>query len=392
MDKLLLLPDDSKNLKNKYLEVFKNADEIFFANAFLLKWPFEPQDLKCKKLTFIIGEGFRLTRKNEAKKLQDWLGSTELLISNKGSSFHPKILAWKKGNKYFVLVGSSNMTHGGQENNLEANACIEIKNNEWMKLKDWFKNLVEDSQGFDSWFSEYKESKIEHRNNKIPKRKNIKLTKKIELQNDVLRIMLRDLNSYLEHRNDHHLQKRKNFNKGKKIYIKTLRFFANTRNNENNNSKCFDQWGKIRGSKCDSNIQSLGYIRDGKSANWIDASQSILAIIDATSDSERDDIVEREMDFLDKKKNSLKKAWLTELLCQLYPDEYLLFNFAAKPLNKIISGHRGLSFGKKYVYLCKTLRRKMKNNQVKVGSIKIKNFLELDAALYSLGQENKVKK
>ena len=90
---------------------------------------------------------------------------------------------------------------------------------------------------------------------------------------------------------------------------------------------------------------------------------------------ELDKIVAEQIDRLKRKKNPARKAWLSEMLCQFFPNTYPLLD---DPVNQWVKNigwklDRGGSEGKKYIDLATRLRSVVKENKPFVN-----NLAELD--------------
>ena len=80
--KIVLTPDhqNPKQLRLLYKRAFREAQELFVATAYLTNWDTTRRvTSKCKRLTFIAGTDFGLTRKFALRQVLKWLpkhGST----------------------------------------------------------------------------------------------------------------------------------------------------------------------------------------------------------------------------------------------------------------------------------------------------------------------------
>ena len=63
-----------------------------------------------------------------------------------GIEFHPKvIIAKSNGAMKRAIVGSSNVTSGGQENNVEANVSVEIENSNDLEARRFETDITNSS-------------------------------------------------------------------------------------------------------------------------------------------------------------------------------------------------------------------------------------------------------
>jgi hypothetical protein len=131
-----------------------------------------------------------------------------------------------------------------------------------------------------------------------------------------------------------------------------------------------------------SRFQGSGIQFSGKSANWRQACQSLIAILEragaGSSQAALDAIVIAEIDRLRKLHNPARGAWLSEMLCHFFPDAYPIRN---APVLKWLKanrwrGRRGASEGQRYVELARKLRHAVANRPA--GA---RNLAELDLAI-----------
>ena len=126
-------------------------------------------------------------------------------------------------------------------------------------------------------------------------------------------------------------------------------------------------------------LQGKGFEIKGKHSDFAAVSRSILRIMD-TPPLERDDVVRDEMDSLAEGKIPTRKAFLSEMLCLLFPDEYPVLN---KPVRTYLSdihfrAPRGASEGVRYVDIARKLRAALRQN----ARHPAKSVAELDAVIW----------
>lgn len=381
--KLLLNPQDSNSLKTYYAKAVDNAIELLVATAFLTEWPFSDNLQKqCNNVLIIIGTDFGLTRKKALRSLLKWMPpekrSNVLAVpSSTQGSFHPKIIAWKeKTGKYFTIIGSSNLTNAAFEKNHEVNICQEITKNEFTKIKKWLRNIALDSQVITSdWIVNYKEAKISK-----PTSANNKSDNDGQVIDLEIKILKKHEIKILERR------------KQQKAFIKIKSDFLDLLNKSANghlaNLKFWELFWDLW-SNHQSRFQGSGIQFSGKKANWKQASTSLLKVINGPKNIfDLDNVVQMEIDSLGKKKNPVRGAWLSEMLCHFYPQKYPVVNKPVKTWLKLKKWRpeRGSTEGSKYIELARKLRITMKHNP------EIKSLAELDNVIWQIvsDYENKV--
>jgi HKD family nuclease len=127
-----------------------SADEIIFCVAFLknsgLNSVLENLKTKVNKCSFYIGVDFYLTEPLALKKLFDD-GHNVYLTQKKKATYHPKIFYFRNENIINVIIGSTNLTYGGFETNIEASFAVETTLNSQIEIefRDFIKSLNEHS-------------------------------------------------------------------------------------------------------------------------------------------------------------------------------------------------------------------------------------------------------
>jgi HKD family nuclease len=119
----LISNKDSEKHLTEIVKSFDNAEEIIICTAFLkmsgLNNLIEKLNQKEFKTIFYVGTNFYQTEPNALKKLyQD--GHTVFLNTNKIPTFHPKIFYFRNRKEIKLFIGSSNLTSGGLQTNIEA--------------------------------------------------------------------------------------------------------------------------------------------------------------------------------------------------------------------------------------------------------------------------------
>jgi HKD family nuclease len=128
---------------SKISDLLDNADEIIFCVAFLknsgLKSIAEKLKSKATKSLFFIGTDFYLTEPSALRRLfKD--GHKVYITKKERTTYHPKIFYFKKDNSIDILIGSTNLTSGGLETNIEASLALNTNANSIIDTE--FKTLL----------------------------------------------------------------------------------------------------------------------------------------------------------------------------------------------------------------------------------------------------------
>ena len=127
-----------------------NADEIIFCVAFLknsgLNSVLENLKAKVNNCSFYIGVDFYLTEPSAIRKLFND-GHNVYLTQKKKTTYHPKIFYFRNENIINVIIGSTNLTYGGLETNIEASFAVETTLNSQIDIefRDFLQSLNEHS-------------------------------------------------------------------------------------------------------------------------------------------------------------------------------------------------------------------------------------------------------
>jgi hypothetical protein len=108
-------------------------------------------------------------------------------------------------------------------------------------------------------------------------------------------------------------------------------------------------------------------------------SRSFVTILDA-ADQDRDDVVTLEIDRLGEQKVPTRTAFLSEMLCLRFPEEYPVLNGPVWSYLKHVrfKGPRGASEGAYYIDLAVKLRNSLLQNP----GYPAKNLAELDTVIW----------
>ncbi|MEA3429348.1 MAG: hypothetical protein U9Q84_09125, partial [Thermodesulfobacteriota bacterium] len=144
-------------------------------------------------------------------------------------------------------------------------------------------------------------------------------------------------------------------------------------------STFYDQLPNYWSYEIGNRLQGRGWERQGKSANFKLLSESYLRLL-ASHEGDRDDSVADEIDRLADQDVPARKAFLSEMLCLEFPQEYPVLNDPVHEYLKHIKfqAPRGSSEGAKYIDLAKKLRFSLIQNPDHVA----KNIAELDAVIW----------
>ncbi|WP_218946220.1 phospholipase D family protein, partial [Acinetobacter sp. YH16055] len=140
---------DGADFVNELATASFNYNEGIISVAFARK---NGADIICnnvlnnKKIIFFIGINNGVTSKQALEYLLDKNVHQDIYLVNTGTPqqiFHPKVFCfYEEASKEGVLsVGSSNLTSGGFETNIEANILVYIKPSNWDSIQTIMMNL-----------------------------------------------------------------------------------------------------------------------------------------------------------------------------------------------------------------------------------------------------------
>ena len=139
---ILLNPADTESgqLSGIYRRAIRSAVELHVATAYLTDWSAgTPLSKHCRRMVFLIGTDFGLTRKEALRSVLRWLPkhTTSLFSAVTGPAsggFHPKIVLWReKTGARWCLIGSSNLSRAAFSTNYEANVAVRVPETELHK-------------------------------------------------------------------------------------------------------------------------------------------------------------------------------------------------------------------------------------------------------------------
>ena len=165
---------ESKTHLTEINELLDQADEVIFCVAFLknsgLYSLTEKLKSKNKKGIFYIGTDFYLTEPTALRKLVND-GHLVYITKKDKSTYHPKIFYFKNDNKINIIIGSTNLTSGGLETNIETSLSVETTENSIidLELKEFitsiekYSTLIADNKPILEYESRYSAYKNRHK-------------------------------------------------------------------------------------------------------------------------------------------------------------------------------------------------------------------------------------
>lgn len=137
-----------ENLISEFDELLVNADEIWFAVALIKDETYdyiqESLSEHCKQ-HYLVGIDLptnpSVLRKMKEKLIEGFFDSS---IYKTDANYHPKVYLFRVKDSYTAFVGSSNLTDGGLEDNVELNYKI-TNQEECFSILKWFNELNKDT-------------------------------------------------------------------------------------------------------------------------------------------------------------------------------------------------------------------------------------------------------
>jgi hypothetical protein len=172
--------------------------------------------------------------------------------------------------------------------------------------------------------------------------------------------------------------RRKQLAKYQKQRKELERLFRSCARNEVSSEKFYQILPTYWSGKAGDRLQGRGWEIKGKHGDFQTLSRSFVSIVDAT-DEDRDDVVSEEIDELCEKKIPTRRAFLSEMLCLRFPNEYPVL---AEPVWEYLKAKeykapRNSSEGANFIFLAKALRSSLLQNPKHPA----KNLAELDAVI-----------
>ncbi len=200
------------NLKSDFEELLVTANEIWFAVALVKESTYDfiqnTINKDCKQ-NYLVGIDLPTNPKvlwNMQSQLKNDL--FEAAIYKTEYNFHPKVYLIKSNDSFTAFIGSSNLTDGGLEDNVELNYKI-TSQEDCLSILDWFNTLYKESfpltdeniLAYEEQFNSLEEIEKELKK----KRKSFKLKKPVSTTNPLDAIDFSD--RYFK--KEHHLAFRK---------------------------------------------------------------------------------------------------------------------------------------------------------------------------------------
>lgn len=349
---LYLHPDSQGILATAYREAFETADEIFALSAYLRDWKAFPLAKGCKNATLVVGKDFGITRKQALIDALAWKrakqGIAHVYVAANIDGFHPKIVTWRCDDVHYLIVGSSNLSIAAFETNYEANLRIKISEERYQEITHWIADILGRSVPLNQgWIDGYVEAAPPPRG-AAPKKTHRPLP-----SSGLIPPRFPGLAAALAERKD----KVAAFAPIRDEFEQRLRQCANRRIS----GHTFYAWLIENWNHTEWKFQGNGIFRHPRTAtDWSLLCRALVAIIDC-AEAKRDQKVQSEYDKLEASgRAEVRKAFITEMLCHFFPDDYPLWN---APINTWLREEgftkqrpRGLSEGEKYIWLAQQAR------------------------------------
>jgi len=382
--KILFNPDNKNQLIKVFEEAFRNSSEIYIATAFLTEWKFDIElGRNCNTFLAVVGTSFGLTRKSACESLQKWLpqklkGCIYAYPAKADCTFHPKTMAWKSGDKFYALIGSSNMTNAAiRSKNFEINCWSEIDERQYRTIVRWFEDRQRESTPIDHvWLEHYREADIK---GGLP-------TRLADNQDFVVDAKIENILDYQDSIELRRNQCRNFWIFRKRILTLLEQCSLSSITGEEFWKSFLEMWHFRQDDPEQFRFQGSGVERTCKNADWKQITTALKEVIEKSkllTISQLDALVSRKIDSL--AGNPARKAWFSEMLCQFLPDRYPVLN---KPVREWIKARgwifeRGLSEGEWYIELSKRMR-----NAVFQNAPYVQNIAELDHVIWAIQGKN----
>jgi hypothetical protein len=370
LGRILLNPNGkfSRALIDHYKVAIREAEELYIASAYLTEWGIaQKPSSSCKQIIFLVGTDFGLTRKAALhavlRRLPLRLRPGFLAVPQRFTGgFHPKLVAWRtRAGRHFCIIGSSNLSKAGFENNYEANVVTPIAPSDFRRIADWLDTVVNTSSPVTpDWIeNHYQEARLRPQRNEAISIAGAKMA----------------LPSGPKCK-DEVLDRRKTRSAFKRIEPRLRRAIERCSRGRMSNASFWELWGND-----DSRFQGSGLQLTGKWADWRKACGALSRILErsrSVSGLELDRVVSDEIDGLANSGNAARGAWLTEMLCHFFPRRYPVRN---GPVRKWLSScrwrpRRGSTEGGRYIQLSRLLRNVVEQHP------DARDLAELDAAIW----------
>lgn len=355
-----------------YKRAFNSAVELFVVTAYLTEWDATLQlNSRCRSFRVIVGRNFGITRKVACKKVMQWLPpkrKAQFLVADQIDGFHPKAVFWKETNgKHFAIVGSSNLTQAAFKSNYEANVFFPMSHSSYLAAKKWIKNIeMRAVVVSEDWLMKYKEARLGGGSN--------------GRRNDEVGAAVLALDVPTPPETRAQIAKRRaRLEAYKKKRVGLMRLFRRCATKQITPEQFYGQlpnyWSEAAGDR----LQGAGYEIKGKHSNFHELSKSFVRIVHAT-DEDRDNVVSEEIDRLSDADIPTRRAFLSEMLCLRFPEDYPVLNQPVQDYLRAVKhkAPRGASEGARFIFLAKTLRSSLLQNPRHPA----KSLAELDTVIW----------
>ncbi|MGI4812482.1 MAG: hypothetical protein ACRYGG_03970, partial [Janthinobacterium lividum] len=158
-----------------------------------------------------------------------------------------------------------------------------------------------------------------------------------------------------------------------------MRLFQQCAAKEISSSQFFEDLPMYWSSDAGNRLQGKGWERQGKASNFQKLASSLIAIVEAPL-SDRDDVVQEQLDGLARLKIPSRGAFLSEMLCLRFPERYPVLNEPVWLFLQDVgcTAQRGAKEGARYIYLARTLRSSLRESPQHPA----KNLAELDTVIW----------
>lgn len=363
------------DLSRCYKQAFKNAIELFVVTAYLTEWDASLKlNPKCRSFRVITGRDFGITRKAACEKVMGWLPperKAQFMVADRIGGFHPKAVFWKEeeGN-CFAIIGSSNLTQAAFETNYEANVLLPLSEADYLEGKKWVQQIEKQSVIVsEDWLKKYKEAPLARLGGtKGSKKEGVHITPVVPLNLPRPRGMKERIES-----------RRKNLDAYKRHRDDLLSLFRQCASGQITSQSFYQELPKYWSFERGDRLTGHGFEIKGKHGDFQALSQSLVRILDA-SDEDRDNVVQKEIDELKQKKVPTRGAFLSEMLCLRFPEEYPVLNEPVQNYLRAVKfkAPRRASEGARFIFLSNTLRR----SRLDDPGHPAKNLAELDTVIW----------
>lgn len=332
----------------------------------------------CRRFRLIVGKDFGITRKEACKRVLKWLPpsrKSDFLVADQIAGFHPKAVFWRntKGES-FMLMGSSNLTRAAFERNVEANVFSAISEEEFLAARFWVEWIAERSVPVsEDWLAQYIEAPshpiVTKGKHKPPRPESPIVVFKLPKPRGTARLLH---------------ERRKQLDAYTRVRPRLMRFFRKCAAGSISSQEFFDELPKYWSWDIGNRLQGKGWERLGKSANFNELAAAFV-IIAETNKHECDDVVRVQLDHLHASGNTARKAFLSEMLCLRFPNEYPVLNDPVRDFlsENHFSAPRGASEGARYIDLSKKLLMALKANP----DYPAKSLAELDSLIWASAEK-----